>query len=143
MILALFAALFAGGLFAVGLAVGGMTMPSKVVGFLDITGNWDPSLAFVMGGALLVYAPIHRLVLKMQKPLGEPLFRMPTRRDINPRLLIGAAIFGAGWGLAGYCPGPALTSLGSLAESAIYFVPAMFVGFALVNVYDRLTAKKS
>ena len=137
----LVAALIAGSIFAIGLVLGGMTQPSKVVAFLDITGNWDPSLAFVMGGALMVYAPIHRLVLKMQKPLGEPLFRMPTRRDINPRLLIGAAIFGAGWALAGFCPGPALTSLGALAQEAVYFVPAMFAGFGLVKVYDRLTAK--
>jgi uncharacterized membrane protein YedE/YeeE len=139
----LVAALIAGAIFAVGLMLGGMTQPTKIVDFLDITGNWDPSLAFVMGGAMLIYAPIHRLVLKRQKPLGEPVFRMPTRRDITPRLLVGAAIFGAGWALAGFCPGPALTSLGALAEEAIYFVPAMFVGFSLVKVYDRVTAKSS
>lgn len=130
-------ALISGIIFAIGLAVGGMTQPGKVVGFLDITGNWDPSLMLVMAGAMAVYFPVHRMVRKLARPVFAEGFRLPTRRDINPRLVGGAALFGVGWALAGYCPGPALTTLGSMAQSAVIFVPAMFVGFAAVAWFDR------
>jgi hypothetical protein len=118
----------AGLLFALGLGIGGMTQPSKVIGFLDVAGDWDPSLAFVMGGALLVYATIARLVLARPRPLLEAKFFVPTRRDLDPPLVVGAVLFGAGWGLAGYCPGPALVSLASGRASVVVFVAAMVLG---------------
>lgn len=118
----------AGLLFALGLGIGGMTQPAKVIGFLDVAGDWDPSLAFVMGGALLVYAVVARLALARPAPLLESKFFVPTRRDIDRPLVIGAVLFGAGWGLAGYCPGPALVSLGSGRASVLVFVAAMLLG---------------
>ena len=130
-------ALVAGILFGVGLVVGGMTIPSKIVGFLNFFGDWDPSLVFVMAGAIAVYLPAYRLITKRSKPILEEVFVLPSRRDIDGRLLVGAAIFGAGWGLGGFCPGPALTSLGGLSEAALTFVPAMFAGFGIVALINR------
>ena len=130
-------ALIAGAIFACGLVLGGMTLPGKVVAFLDITGDWDPSLMFVMAGAMLVYFPVYRWVRGMQRPLFANRFRLPTRKDIDVKLLGGAVLFGIGWGIGGFCPGPALTSLGSLADAALWFVPAMFVGFGLVALAER------
>jgi len=130
-------ALVAGALFAVGLVVGGMTLPSKVVGFLDPFGDWDPSLLLVMAGAIAVYFPAYRLVTRRRSPILEESFILPTRRDIDRRLLVGAALFGMGWGLGGFCPGPALTSLGGLSEAALTFVPAMFAGFVIVEMMNR------
>lgn len=124
----------AGWLFAVGLILSGMSNPSKVLNFLDVTGNWDPTLAFVMAGALLVTFPAFRFVLKRPAPFLSDRFYLPTRQQIDAHLLSGAAIFGVGWGLAGLCPGPALTALGSGAISAFVFVAAMTVG-ALVHKY--------
>ena len=122
------ASLLLGVLFGIGLTVSQMVNPAKVIGFLDVTGNWDPSLAFVMGGALLVTLPMFALARKREAPLLAPRFEWPSRRDIDPRLLVGAATFGVGWGLAGFCPGPALASLG-LGETATYpFVIAMLAG---------------
>ena len=118
----------AGLLFALGLGIGGMTQPSKVIGFLDVAGDWDPSLAFVMGGALLVYAIVARLALARPAPMLETKFFVPTRRDIDRPLVLGAVLFGAGWGLAGYCPGPALVSLASGRAAVIVFVAAMLLG---------------
>lgn len=134
-------ALFAGALFAVGLVVGGMTTPSKIIGFLDLFGNWDPSLAFVMAGAIAVYFPAYRLICRMNKPVFESRFVLPTRRDLDARLIIGAVIFGAGWGLGGFCPGPALTSLGSLGQDALIFVPSMFAGFGIVAFMNKRKQK--
>ncbi|MCA9690257.1 MAG: YeeE/YedE family protein [Myxococcales bacterium] len=121
----------AGLLFAVGLAVAGMTQPSKVIAFLDFTGDWDPSLAFVMLGAILVYAPLFRRACRMSAPYCDVSFSLPSRRDIDARLVVGAAMFGIGWGLAGYCPGPAITSIGARMPSAMLFTAAMFVGFGV------------
>ncbi|GAB4214213.1 MAG: YeeE/YedE family protein [Sandaracinaceae bacterium] len=118
-------ALAAGTLFGAGLVIGGMTMPSKVRGFLDFTGDWDPTLIFVMGGAVAVHATVWLLVKGRASPLLAERFALPTRRDIDAKLVLGAAIFGLGWGFGGFCPGPAITSLPSAAPSVIAFVVAM------------------
>lgn len=128
---ALVAAFTAGVVFAIGLSVAGMTLPSKVIGFLDVTGNWDPSLGFVMGGAVGVYAVAARLILRRPAPILEPRFELPTRKDIDARLLVGAAIFGVGWGLSGYCPGPAVVGLAKGALPTAIFVGAMLLGMLL------------
>lgn len=121
-------AFVSGLLFALGLGIGGMTKPAKVVGFLDVAGDWDPSLAFVMGGALLVYFVVQRLTVARSRPLFDDTFHLPTRRDIDARLVVGSLLFGAGWGLAGYCPGPALVSLASGRATVVAFVAAMLAG---------------
>lgn len=117
-----------GFIFSLGLGLSGMTLPARVMGFLDILGNWDPTLAFVMGGAVVVYAVGFRFVGRLQKPLCETQFRLPTRRDISKELVIGSAMFGVGWGLAGFCPGPALTSVASGSPKVLLFVFSMFLG---------------
>ena len=127
----MFVALFAGTLFGLGLAVSGMTNPAKIVGFLDVAGNWDPTLAFVMGGALLVTIPAFRLILKRPRPVLTKRFKLPTNKDVDARLLAGAAIFGIGWGLAGFCPGPAVTALASGLAPVFAFVAAMVAGMAI------------
>lgn len=116
---------FAGLIFGAGLTVSQMVNPSKVIAFLDIFGAWDPSLAFVMGGALLVSFIGYRFVLKSSAPLFDETFRLPTRKDIDAPLIIGAAIFGIGWGLAGLCPGPALASLSFAGQNGLIFVASM------------------
>lgn len=115
----------AGLLFGGGLTVSQMVNPEKVISFLDITGDWDPSLAFVMGGALIVTLVGYRLVLKRKTPLFDETFRLPTRNDIDAPLLMGAAVFGIGWGLAGLCPGPALASASFAGQNAYIFVGTM------------------
>lgn len=117
----------AGLLFGGGLTVSQMVNPKKVISFLDITGDWDPSLAFVMGGALLVTLVGYSFVLKRSEPLFDEKFRLPTRKDVDAPLLIGAALFGAGWGLAGLCPGPALASASFAGMNAYIFVGTMVV----------------
>jgi len=119
---------FASGLlFALGLGIAGMTQPSKVIGFLDLFGDWDPSLAFVMAGAIAVYMP----VFWWARGRLAPRLHLPTRKDLDVRLVVGAAMFGVGWGLAGYCPGPALVSLPTLGGSALAFGAAMLGGMHL------------
>ena len=125
---ALFSALGAGFLFGIGLWVSGMANPKKVLGFLDITGDWDASLMLVMGGAVAVTVVAFRLILKRKKPLIEEKFNVPTLKDIDFPLVAGSAIFGIGWGIAGYCPGPAITSLSTLSTESIVFVIAMVAG---------------
>jgi uncharacterized protein len=122
-----------GALFGAGLIVSGMSQPERVIGFLDVGGAWDPSLAFVMIGAIAVYAVVYRWVLQRRDdPWFDLAFELPTRRDIDLRLVAGAAIFGIGWGLAGLCPGPALVgALTSLHASV--FVVAMVVGMRAVR----------
>lgn len=132
-------AFLSGFLFAAGLAVSGMTRPDKVIAFLDVLGDWDPSLMLVMAGAIAVYMPAHRWALRMRSPLLASSFSLPTRRDIDVRLLIGAALFGVGWGLAGYCPGPGLASLGSASAAAIAFVTAMLAGMIAFALFERVT----
>ena len=124
-------AFLSGLLFALGLGVGGMTKPAKVLAFLDVAGNWDPSLALVMAGAIAVYAPASRWALRRSAPLCAARFQVPTRRDLDAPLIVGAALFGAGWGLAGYCPGPALVSLASGASGVVLFVAAMLAGMGI------------
>lgn len=121
-------ALVVGVVFGVGLLLSGMTQPAKVVNFLDVLGDWDPSLAFVMGGAIAVHFFAYRLVPRLRKPLWGPRWSLPTRRDIDGRLIIGAALFGGGWGLGGYCPGPALTSVVAGAGSTMIFTGSMLAG---------------
>jgi uncharacterized membrane protein YedE/YeeE len=137
-------ALLAGLLFGLGLIVSGMTDPAKVIGFLDITGHWDPSLALVMGGAILVGLVAFRSAGKRTHALlGEPM-RVPTASKIDRRLILGAIAFGAGWGLAGYCPGPALASLLAFGEGsakAWLFALAMFSGMAIFEVMERVAAR--
>jgi uncharacterized protein len=122
------AALVAGLLFGAGLVVSGMTRPTKVIGFLDVFGAWDASLMFVMMGAIAVHFIAYRVVRGQSSPLLAGSFALPTRRDIDMKLLLGAAIFGVGWGLAGFCPGPAVTSLASGSLSVFVFVAAMLAG---------------
>ena len=134
-----FFALLSGTLFGLGLAISGMVNPATVLAFLDVAGAWDPTLAFVMLGALAVTTPAFRYVLKRRQPWFAPGFTLPTRTDLEPRLILGAALFGIGWGLAGLCPGPAVTALVS-GKGAVYaFVAAMLAGFLL---HDRLEARK-
>lgn len=121
----------AGFLFGLGLVVSGMSNPAKVVGFLDLTGNWDPSLILVMGGGLLVTVPAFHLVLKNPQPLFEEKFFLPTLTAIDPKLIVGAVMFGLGWGIAGFCPGPALAALVSLNPTVLLFVAAMVGGMVL------------
>ena len=117
-----------GVVFALGLGISGMTRPIKVIGFLDFFGNWDPSLACVMVGAIAVYFIANRWRGHMRSPLLAAKFSVPARTDLDARLILGAAIFGIGWGLSGFCPGPALTSLATGASSVVIFVVAMAAG---------------
>lgn len=130
------AGFLAGECFALGLAVSGMTDPGRVLGFLRLDAKWDPRLMIVMAGAIAVFAPLYRLTLRRGKPIFADGFTLPTMVGLDRRLLLGSAIFGAGWGLAGYCPGPALVSLGSGSLAATFFVVAMTVGMLVV---DKLT----
>ncbi len=125
--------LLSGLLFGVGLVVSGMADPAKVQNFLDLAGIWDPSLAFVMAGAVAVTMAGYRLVLSRPRPWCAPSFDLPAARAIDRRLILGPAVFGIGWGLAGFCPGPALTSLGLGAPGTLMFVPAMLAGMALAR----------
>lgn len=118
-----------GAVFAVGLGISGMTDPRNVLGFLDLTGGaWNPTLAFVMGGALLVHAPLVRIARGRPKPRFADRFDWPTRHGIDGKLVAGAAVFGVGWGLSGYCPGPALVGAASLFPRTLVFVVALAVG---------------
>ena len=133
-------ALGAGLIFAAGLTLGGMMDPSKVQGFLDIGalfgwggGKWDPSLAFVMGGALVVSLFAFGAVKSRQVPWASARFELPTRRDIDAKLVVGAILFGAGWGIAGYCPGPALASLFTGGTDILWFLAAMLPGMLIAQ----------
>jgi uncharacterized membrane protein YedE/YeeE len=130
-------AFIAGLVFALGLALGGMTDPRKVIAFLDITGDWDPSLAFVMGGAIAVYAPLFRRITRRPAPRLERAFHLPTRRDLDAPLVVGAVLFGIGWGLGGFCPGPALVSTMSFDAGAVVFTASMLVAMVLFSAWTR------
>ncbi len=123
--------LFAGALFGLGLAISGMVDPQKVIGFLDVAGDWDPTLAFVMGGALLVTIPAFRLIFKRPRPVLADEFELPTKKGLDTRLLGGSALFGVGWGLSGFCPGPAVTALATGLTPVFAFVVAMIAGMAI------------
>ena len=120
-------------LFGVGLVVSGMSNPAKVANFLDLAGHWDLSLAFVMAGALAVAAPGYALVLRRARPTIEDKFSLPTKKDLEPRLFVGAGVFGVGWALAGLCPGPAFTTLTTGGMPALLFVATMFAGLFLAR----------
>ncbi|ESR24901.1 DUF6691 family protein [Lutibaculum baratangense] len=120
---------FAAGLvFGLGLVISGMADPAKVLNFLDLFGTWDPSLAFVMGGAVVATFLGYRLAWRRSRPVLMQRFELPSSKTIDGKLVAGAAIFGLGWGLGGYCPGPALTALPLLAPGTLVFVPAMLIG---------------
>lgn len=126
-------ALLCGALFGFGLAMSGMTDTAKVRGFLDLFGDWIPDLAFVMGGAVLVTIIAFRFVLTRERPLLAPKFNLPTNRNIDGPLLLGAIIFGVGWGIYGYCPGPAISALVYLDGKTGIFVVAMLLGMFLAS----------
>ena len=130
-------ALLSGLLFGAGLALSGMMDPSRVRGFLDVGGAWDPTLAFVMFGAVLVMAVAWLIQRTMARPLADAAFHLPGTRLIDARLLAGAGLFGVGWGLAGLCPGPAIASLVTHPLPALVFVAAMAAGMALLRLADR------
>jgi hypothetical protein len=129
-------------LFGWGLLISGMTDPGKVLGFLDLAGAWDPSLAFVMGGAILVGVAGFAVAKKRTRSFLGAAMHLPTSRDIDRRLIIGSLTFGAGWGLAGFCPGPGLVTMGSGEPKAALFVAAMIGGMALFEVLDRRTVSQ-
>ncbi len=132
-----------GFVFAIGLGVGGMTNPAKVSGFLDVAGSWDPSLAFVMLGAIAVHSVVVASLRPDTKPLWGRGFRVSSRTGVDGRLLGGAALFGVGWGLAGYCPGPAVASLGILQRDPLLFSTAMIAGMALHTVVFERAADRT
>lgn len=127
-----------GALFGIGLIVSGMIHPQKVQDFLDFSGQWDASLALVMGGALLVTALTFPLILKRREPLFANKFHLPTAKEVDSKLLIGSALFGIGWGLGGFCPGPAIVGLVSGSTAPIVFVGSMIVGMVLHRVYHDM-----
>lgn len=134
-----FLLVLSGALFGLGLGVGGMTQPAKVLGFLDVTGHWDPSLLFVMGGAVTVYLFGRRALLgRRSRPLCAVRFDLPGKKPIDARLIAGALLFGVGWGIAGFCPGPGLASLGALSLPGAIFVGFLFAGFLLERAFDRV-----
>ncbi|MBP9706839.1 MAG: YeeE/YedE family protein [Oligoflexales bacterium] len=125
-----FVPFISGLIFALGLALSGMIQPQKVIGFLDLN-NWDPTLIFVMVGAISVHSLVYHLTKHRDSPLLGGKFSLPTRKDIDTKLLIGSALFGIGWGMGGFCPGPALTSIVALDNRTIVFVVMMFIGMFL------------
>jgi hypothetical protein len=136
------AVFFAGTLFALGLAIAGMTKPSKIIGFLDIAGPWDASLAFVIGGAIAVHFIAYRLIKRRSAPLFDTKFHLPTRKDIDRRLVLGAALFGVGWGLGGFCPGPGLVAAGGGSLHAVLFLVGMTIGMLLEHATARALARR-
>jgi uncharacterized protein len=137
------AAVGSGSLFGIGLVLSGMTRPEKVVGFLDVGGAWDPSLAFVMGGAIAVHLLAYRWARARKTPLFAARFGIPSRRDIDVKLLLGAGVFGVGWGMGGYCPGPGIVSLASGAAGPFVFVAAMLLGMLVSEKLEGLAAASS
>lgn len=131
------AAFVSGVLFGVGLAMSGMTDPRRVLGFLDLFGDFDPTLLFVLGGAVITTTVLFRLVLRRGSPVLASTFHVSNLKHIDHRLVAGAAIFGIGWGIAGYCPGPALAGLGIASIEALWFVPAMIAGMILHRIVAR------
>lgn len=131
------AALMVGFVFAIGLGLSGMTQPGKVVGFLDLFGAWDPSLLFVMAGAVMVHFVTYRLIRKRSSPLFSAEWHVPTKKDVTPALVAGSFLFGVGWALAGYCPGPAVTSLASFGGRPAIFVASMLVGMVAFKQFDK------
>lgn len=123
----------AGLIFGLGLAVSGMTDPARVLGFLDLAGAWDPTLMFVLGGAVVTNFIGYRLVFKRTAPIYAEAFQLPTRQDLDARLIGGSALFGIGWGLSGYCPGPAIASIAGLTLPLVAMLVAMVAGWFLAR----------
>jgi uncharacterized protein len=134
--MAVFFSLLAGAVFGLGLIVSGMANPEKVLGFLDLAGAWDPSLAFVMAGAVAVAAVAFALARRRTVSLLGLQMKLPTARNLDRRLVVGSMLFGAGWGIAGLCPGPALVALGAGEAKAMVFVVAMLGGMALYELLE-------
>jgi uncharacterized membrane protein YedE/YeeE len=130
-------AFVAGALFGVGLVVSGMSLPSKVLGFLDFFGNWDPSLMFVMLGAVGVHFWAYRLLAHRPSPYFASSFSVPARRDLDAKLISGAVLFGIGWGLSGLCPGPSLVALPSGLPGVVVFVAMMVVGMLVAKLFEK------
>ena len=126
-------ALFCGTIFGIGLVISQMINPAKVLGFLNVFGEWDPSLAFVMIGALIISSPLFHLFKNKEKPIFSTSFSISENKKIDKRLIFGSILFGAGWGLAGLCPGPAISSIALLNISSVTFVFSMFVGFYIAS----------
>ncbi|SEH69364.1 YeeE/YedE family protein [Paracoccus alkenifer] len=135
----LVSALLIGLVFGAGIALSGMANPAKVLNFFDLAGTWDPSLIFVMGGALAVTFVGYRVVLRRSGPVLGGGFYLPTRRDIDRPLVLGSAVFGIGWGIAGFCPGGVIPALGLLRPEPVVFVVAMIVGILLARLLQRQT----
>jgi len=135
--LKIISALIAGLLFGIGLALSGMVNPNKVINFLDITGNWDPSLMFVLGGAVITTTIAFRFIFTKEKPLFDNDFHLPTLLKVDAKLLIGSTLFGAGWGLIGYCPGPAVASLSFNLEKSSIVVISIVAGILLHEILKR------
>jgi uncharacterized membrane protein YedE/YeeE len=131
--------LVCGIIFGIGLTVSEMIDPAKVLGFLNIFGDWDPSLAFVMIGALIISSPFFHLFKNNNKPIFSEKFSYSQKKEINKKLIVGSSLFGAGWGLAGLCPGPAIASLALLNINSAIFVVTMFIGFYLVKLSEPTT----
>ncbi|NOG31655.1 YeeE/YedE family protein [Halomonas sp. TBZ9] len=127
----------AGLLFGLGLAISGMTDPARVLGFLDIAGAWDPTLMFVLGGAVVTSFVGYRLVFKQNAPLFGERFQLPTKQDLDSKLLGGAALFGIGWGLSGYCPGPAIASIGGISLPLAAMLVTMVIGWFAAQRLSR------
>jgi uncharacterized membrane protein YedE/YeeE len=131
------AALVVGFIFAIGLGLSGMTQPQKVIGFLDLFGNWDPSLMFVMAGAIAVHFVTYKIIRKRISPLFDKGWHVPTKKDVTPSLVAGSFIFGVGWALGGFCPGPAITSIASFDETPVIFVISMLIGMFIFRIADK------
>ena len=140
--MASFFALLAGAVFGIGLIVSGMADPRKVIGFLDLAGPWDPSLAFVMGGAIAVGAPTFAFMRRRKASLLGLQLKMPTSSELDRPLIAGSLLFGIGWGVAGFCPGPALVALGMGEHKAVLFVAAMLAGMGLFELLKRRGAAR-
>lgn len=137
------AALIIGSIFGSGITLSGMANPAKVLNFFDFAGTWDPSLAFVMGGALVIAAIGYAIILKRDAPVFDHLFHLPTRRDLDLPLVAGSAVFGIGWGIAGFCPGGAIPALGLGHGEAWLFVASMIAGIALARFAKNTIAARS
>ena len=125
--------LFCGIIFGIGLVISQMINPAKVLGFLNFFGEWDPSLAFVMIGALIISSPLFHLFKNKEKPIFSSSFSISNKKEIDKKLIFGSILFGAGWGLVGLCPGPAITSIALLNVSSAIFVVSMFIGFYIAS----------
>lgn len=132
-------ALLSGLLFGLGLSISQMVDKNRVIGFLDVTGNWDATLIFVLGGAVGVTVITFRFILPLPQPLFAPKFYLPTKNDLDLPLIVGAGIFGIGWGLSGYCPGPAVTSLVQMNLNPVVFLIAFLVGSFGFNFFSKMS----